>query len=58
MQALWWLGCLAVTAVYYVTNHFKNKYVNKVVKVVFELYKLANHTCYIQEHFIPYRYLC
>ena len=38
--------------------NFKTKYVNKVVKVVFELFKLAKHTCNIQEHFIPYRYLC
>ena len=43
----------------YVTLHFLNKInVIKVVMVILELFKLDKHSRIIQEHFIPYIYLC
>ena len=32
--------------------------VNKVVKLILKLFRLAKHSCHIQEHFIPNIYLC
>ena len=37
---------------------FKQINIIKVVKVILELFKLDNNSCYLQEHFIPYIYLC
>ena len=58
MLVLWRLGVWLLLSVNYVTPHFLNKInVNKVVKVILELFELAKTSCNIQENIIPYRYL-
>ena len=54
-------GVKLLQRVNYVTLHFLNKInVIKVVKVILESFKLDHYSCYmyIQEHFIPFIYLC
>ena len=53
-----WDVCL-LERVNYVTSQFLNTInVNKVVKLILKLFRLAKHSCHIKEHFIPNIYLC
>ena len=53
MLVLWRLGSLAVTACELrYPPFFKQININKVVKVILELFKMAKHSCNTQEHFL------
>ena len=52
-------GVCLLERVNYVTSQFLNTInVNKDVKLILKLFRLAKHSWHIQEHFKPYIYLC